>query len=478
MTQTPREELKRALRSLVHKVCCEPEGPWAKVRVVESLQVSVPTPEVMAKFVGPSTFQHVLFLPEGLIQETEPTIRELTEFQTLCQSLRRIDELRDIGSEIPDSHALRMLATCVEINLNRELRSLSIDSHGNVHLHQTGFKLSILDHCGDQVDELMQASAAPVVCTLYAPLHGFHIDDVHVDFAEDLSVVLGGEVPLSVLIAELRGRHSSYVRNSPSHYLRVMFHPMNRDRNNRACFPEAAAAVAAFLAALRLEFRGWVASANVTIDFNLPWLSPRYYVIDQNVPIGGLYSFHNVVETRKNVANRFRVLWRQVPSLARDPIDSEPFQYLIWVLRQLDATARATHETARASAILMSFDGLFGVKNGGSSEWTQHAKPLIRNDCWIRRQLDKYLRDAYDVRNALFHEGRPQNEKARTVLLPLLEDLTAIAVRWILDSSYIEIFKTKNAFLDQLVRQRPNCYCPRPPGKLPTGLAWGTRTLE
>jgi hypothetical protein len=481
MTQTLREELTQALRALVHKVCCKPEGLWGKVRMVKSLWVSAPTPEIMVKHGGWSTHTRtLLFLPEGLIQETESTIRELTEFQMLCQSLRRIDQLGDIAPEMLDSHALSMLATCVEINLNRELRASATDAYGNVHLLQTGFKLSILDHCGEQIDELMQVAAAPVICTLYAPLHGFHIEDfgVHVDFAEDLSVVLEGEVPLRVLIAELRGRDSFYVRNRASHYLRVMFHPTNRDRNNRACFPEAAAALAAFLAALRLEFRGWVASANVTIDFNLPWLPPRYYVIDQNVPIGGLYSFHNVAETRKNVANRFRVLRERLPSLAKDPTDSEPFQYLLWALRQMDATARATHETARASAILMSFDGLFGVENHGSEKWIQHAKTLIHRDCWIRRQLTKYLSDAYEVRNALFHEGRPPNERDRSVLLPLLEDLSAIAVRWILDSSYIEIFKTKSAFLDQLIRQRPNCYCPRPPGKLPTGLAWGTRTLE
>jgi hypothetical protein len=100
MTQILREELIQALRALVHKVCCEPEGPWGKVRVVASFWVHVPTPEVMVKLVGPSNLQHVLFLPERLIQETEPTIRGLTEFQTLCQSLRRIDELRDIDSGI------------------------------------------------------------------------------------------------------------------------------------------------------------------------------------------------------------------------------------------------------------------------------------------------------------------------------------------------------------------------------------------
>src|SRR4029453_6428012 len=98
MTQTLREELTQALEALVHKVCCEPEGPWGKVRVSESFWVRVPTPEVMVKFVGSSTLQHVLFIPEQLLQETEPTIRGLPEFQTLCQLLRRIDELRDIGS--------------------------------------------------------------------------------------------------------------------------------------------------------------------------------------------------------------------------------------------------------------------------------------------------------------------------------------------------------------------------------------------
>lgn len=480
MTQTLREELTQALGALVHKVCCELEGPWGKVRVVESLWVRVPTPEVMVKFVGPSTLQHVLFLPEQLIQQTEPTVRGLTEFQTLYQSLRRIDELRDIGSGLLESHVLSMLATCVQTNLNRKLRSSATDAYGNVYLHQTGFESSIIEHCAEQIEELMQAATAPVVCTLYAPLHGFHIDDfgVHVDLAEGLSVLLEGEVPVRALIAELRGRHSSYVRNRASHYLRVMFHPTNRDRNNRACFPEAASAVAAFLAALRLEFRGGVASANVTIDFNLPWLSPRYYVMDQNLPIGHLYSFRNIGETRKNVANRFEVLWKQVPSLARDPTDSEPFQYLIWALSQMDARACATHETERASAILMAFDGLFGVDRHGCEKWEQHAKLLIRKDCWIRRQLGAYLREAYEVRNALFHEGRPPNERARNVVLPLLEDLIAIAIRWILDNVDIELFKTKGAFLDQLIQQRPHCYCPRPPGKLPTGLPWGTRTLE
>jgi hypothetical protein len=63
--------------------------------------------------------------------------------------------------------------------------------------------------------------------------------------------------------------------------------------------------------------------------------------MDQNLPIGHLYSFRNVGETRKNVANRFEVLWKQVPSLARDPTDSEPFQYLIWALSQMNARARA-----------------------------------------------------------------------------------------------------------------------------------------
>ena len=447
--------------------------------MVQSLWVSAPTPEIMVKHGSWSTHQRMLlFLPEGLIQQTEPTIRGLMEFQMLCQSLRRIDQLGDIAPEMLDSHALSMLATCVEINLNRELRALSIDAHGNVHLHQTGFKSSILDHCGEQIDELMQVAAEPVVCTLYAPLHGFHIDDfgVRVDFAEELSVVLEGEVPLRVLIAELQGRNSFYVRNRAVHYLRLTFHPMNRDRNNRACFPEAAAALAAFLAALRLEFRGWVASANVTIDFNLRWLSPRYYVVNQNLPIGLLYSFRSVDETRKNVANRFRVLWKHVPSLARDPTDSEPFQYLIWALRQMDVRARATHETERAAAILMSFDGLFGLGSRGS--WKQNAAHLIRENCWIRRRLAKDLSDAYEARNALFHEGRPPNERARNVLLPLLEDLTAIAIRWILDNVDIELLKTKNAFLDQLRRQRPSCYCPRPPGKLPAGLPWGTRTVE
>src|SRR5262245_35203952 len=198
MTQTHREKLTQALRALVHKVCCEPEGPWGKVRVAESLWIRVPTPEVMVKFVGPSTFQHVLFLPELLLQETQPTIRGLTEFQSLCQLLRRIDELLDIGSGLLESHVLSMLATCVETNLNRELRNSSIDAYGNVYLDQTGFESSIIDHCAEQIDELMQAAAAPVVCTLYVPLHGFHIDDfgVHVDFTKGLSVVLEGEVPV------------------------------------------------------------------------------------------------------------------------------------------------------------------------------------------------------------------------------------------------------------------------------------------
>jgi hypothetical protein len=131
-----------------------------------------------------------------------------------------------------------MLATCVETNLNRELRGSTTDAYGNVYLHQTGFESSIMDHCAEQIDELMQAAAAPAVCTLYATLHGFHIDafGVHVDFAKGLSVVLEGEVAVRVLIAELRGKNSSYVRNRASHYLRVMFHPTNRDRNNRACF--------------------------------------------------------------------------------------------------------------------------------------------------------------------------------------------------------------------------------------------------
>jgi hypothetical protein len=201
-------------------------------------------------------------------------------------------------------------------------------------------------------------------------------------------------------------------------------------------------------------------------------------VLDQNLPIGHLYSLRNVGETRKNVAHRFEVLWKQVPSLARDPTDSEPFQYLIWALRQMDARARATHETERAAAILMAFDGLFGVDGHGREKWAQHANLLIRKDCWIRRQLSTYLSDAYDVRNALFHEGRPPDERARNVLLPLLEDLIAIAIRWILDNVDIEIFKTKRAFLNQLIQQRPHCYCPRPPGKLSAGLPWGTRTLE
>src|SRR5262249_9327591 len=157
------------------------------------------------------------------------------------------------------------------------LRNLSMDAYGNVYLHQPGFASSILDHCAERIEALMQAIAAPVVGTLYAPLHGFDIDywGVHIDFAPDVSVILQGEVPARVLRAESRGRNSSYVRNPATHYLRVVFQPMNRDRNNRACLPEAAHAVAAFLAALRLEFRGWVASANVTIDFNLPWLEPR-----------------------------------------------------------------------------------------------------------------------------------------------------------------------------------------------------------
>jgi hypothetical protein len=195
--------------------------------MVESLWVHVPTPEVMVRLVGPSTLQHVLFLPERLMQETEPTIRGLTEFQTLYQLLRQIDELQDIGSGLLESHVLSMLATCVETNLNRELRGSSTDAYGNVYLHQTGFESSIIDHGAEQIEELMQAAAAPVVCTLYAPLHGFHIDDfgVHVDFAKGLSVVLEGEVPGRVLIAELRGRDSFYVRNRASYYLRVMFIP-------------------------------------------------------------------------------------------------------------------------------------------------------------------------------------------------------------------------------------------------------------
>jgi hypothetical protein len=134
-----------------------------------------------------------------------------------------------------------------------------------------------------------------------------------------------------------------------------------------------------------------------------------------------------------------------------------------------------THETERASAILMAFDGLFGVARHGCEKWEQHAKLLNRKDCWIRRQLSAYLREAYEVRNALFHEGRPPNERARNDVLPLLEDLIAIAIRWILDNVDIELFKTKAAFLDQL---RPHCYCPRPPGKLPAGSPWGIRTLE
>jgi hypothetical protein len=200
--------------------------------------------------------------------------------------------------------------------------------------------------------------------------------------------------------------------------------------------------------------------------------------MDQNLPIGHLYSFRNVGETRKNVANRFEVLWKQVPSLVRDPTDSEPFQYLIWALRQMDTRARATHETERAAAILMAFDGLFGVDRHGCEKWEQHAKLLIRKDCWIRRQLGAYLQEAYEVRNALFHAGRPPHERVRNVVLPLLEDLIAIAIRCILDNVDIALFKTKGAFLNQLIQQRPHCYCPRPPGNLPAGLPWGTRTLE
>src|SRR5262245_6174509 len=55
ITQPHRKELIQALRALVHKVCCEPEGPWGKVRVVESLPVCVPMPEVLVKFVGSTT---------------------------------------------------------------------------------------------------------------------------------------------------------------------------------------------------------------------------------------------------------------------------------------------------------------------------------------------------------------------------------------------------------------------------------------
>jgi hypothetical protein len=205
---------------------------------------------------------------------------------------------------------------------------------------------------------------------------------------------------------------------------------------------------------------------------------PRYYVIDQNLPVGHLYSFRNVEETRKNIAKRFEVLWKHVPSLAKDPTDSEPFQYLIWALRQMDARARATHDTERASAIFMAFDGLFGVDRGRDNKWTEHAKLLIWRDCWIRRQLSTYLSDAYKARNALFHEGRPPNERARNVLLPLLEDLIAVAIGWILDNVDIELFKTKEEFLVQLKQQRPQCYCPRRPDTLRAGLPWGTRTLK
>jgi hypothetical protein len=85
MTQTHRKELIQALRTLVHKVCCEPEGSWGKVRVVESLPVCVPIPEVLAQFVRSTTHsQLIFFLPERVMQETEPTIRGLTEFQPLC----------------------------------------------------------------------------------------------------------------------------------------------------------------------------------------------------------------------------------------------------------------------------------------------------------------------------------------------------------------------------------------------------------
>src|SRR5262249_48036554 len=136
-----RKELTLALRALVHKVCCEPEGPWGKVRVVESLPVCFPMPEVLVQVSGSTTqAQRVFFLAEQLIQETELTIRGLTEFQALFQSLRRSDELRDIGPEILESYVLSMLATYVETNLNRERRNLSIDDYGNVYLHQPGFE--------------------------------------------------------------------------------------------------------------------------------------------------------------------------------------------------------------------------------------------------------------------------------------------------------------------------------------------------
>ena len=472
--------LTQALRTLIYKVCCDPEGLWGKIPTVEYLGVNVPTPESLIRIIGPTMHQYVMFLPERIIQDSETGIRGLAEFQTLYQLLRQVPALEDINTQILESYTLNLLTSCVERNLNKESRGLLFEEHGKVRLYKTGFQPSVTEHCSNQIDELAQVAAATPTCTLYAPLHGFHIEQfgAHIDFEEGLSVVHAGEVPIRVLVVELRGKQQSYIRNGASHYLKVEFKPTTQDRNNRACFPEAAKGLAAFLAALRIEFRGWVTSANMTIDFNLPWLLPRYYVVDQNLPVGGLYNFRNTTESRKNVANRFKVLLHEAPSLACDPPDDAPLQYLVWALSQMDSRARASHETARAAAIFMAFDGLFGEDGHGEEKWTQYAKLLVRKDCWLGRRTHEYLREAYKVRNALFHEGRPPGDRAKNVLLPLLEDLVAITVRWILDSKDIQLFGKKAGFLRQLTNESPKCYCPRPPGRLPPELPWGTRTMD
>lgn len=458
-------KLKELFRTLFSKLIENPTAPLATIKKLQSIQIPIILPQNISDLLGSEINISERFEPiTGSLDRLQEDIKDWKELSEILKVFKEEPKINDLPAGFKEHMPTLIIKQIIQKYLdNFKLADFwggygSRTPEGITYWRSENpiYNERILTYCEEIIEEYERNFIKEKVCTICISLQRLIVSPPQnlIVINDNTRLVHISQLRTAIIRKILDDCRSYHIRGGVEYFA---LHEFKSKQDNRLGFGnglEVNELTRRFLTALRLTVQGWVAIPLVIEYCNLPWLEPRSYCFNQNLPLAGFCNFETLPETINLLKHYHGILNDGTLQLTVDSTIEKPFTYLIWAIRQFDHMTESLNDSTRASHLFMAIEALYGEKDNSANSWKDLPIKLFRQDTKGYEIIGKVMGEAYKCRLKLFHEGITPPERFFKYHYSFIYNIIIETIKWILENKKQNINSRKD-FIEYLRKHRP-----------------------